>query len=151
MTLAIRPDHSAAELRAFAHTSPSPRAAARALAIANALEGLPRAEAAQRAGMNTQTLRDAVIRYNEEGLPGLQDRPRSGRPPKLTAQERAALAALVQDAGPGRTPTTHKELAELVWTRFGKRLHPASVRKLLRRMGVSRRKPTHWGSNNHAA
>ena len=44
------------------------RASARLIAIANALEGMSRAEAARFAGMERQALRDAVVRYNAEGL-----------------------------------------------------------------------------------
>jgi hypothetical protein len=47
-----------------------PHAASRAYAIAHALEGLPRAEAARLAGMERQALRDAVVRYNAEGSAG---------------------------------------------------------------------------------
>ena len=50
------------------------------LAIANALEGMSRAEAARLAGMERQALRDAVLRYNLEGLAGLHDRSKPGRP-----------------------------------------------------------------------
>ncbi len=55
------------------------------MAIANALEGMTRAEAARLAGMERQALRDAVLRYNAEGLDGLHDRPRSGAKPRLGA------------------------------------------------------------------
>jgi transposase len=48
------------------------------LAIAGALEGLSRAEAARLSGMERQALRDAVVRYNAEGLDGLRDRPKPG-------------------------------------------------------------------------
>ena len=65
--LAIRQDLSATELRRLARLEPARRAAMRLLAIANALEGLTRAEAARLAGMERQALRDAVIRYNAEG------------------------------------------------------------------------------------
>ena len=81
MALTIREDRSAADLRAYARRAVSPRAAARAYAIANALEGMSRAEAARLAGMERQALRDAVVRYNAEGLTGLLDRPKPGRPP----------------------------------------------------------------------
>ena len=46
------------------------------MAITGALEGLPRAGTARLAGMERQALRDAVTRYNPEGLTGLHDRPR---------------------------------------------------------------------------
>src|SRR5918998_3727340 len=93
--LAIRRDLSAEELRRSARREPDRRAAMRLLAIANALDGLSGAEAARRAGMERQALRDAGVRYNAEGPQGLHDRPRSGRPEGLTAGQQAALKAWV--------------------------------------------------------
>ena len=78
--LAIRDDLTAAQLRRHARFEPNRRAALRMLALANALDGLSRAEAARLAGMERQALRDAVTRYNAEGLDGLHDRPKPGRP-----------------------------------------------------------------------
>ena len=66
--LTIRTDLPAAELRRLARREKDRAAAARMQAIAGALEGLPRAEAARLAGMERQALRDAVVRYNAEGL-----------------------------------------------------------------------------------
>jgi transposase len=63
--------------------------------LANALEGLPREEAARLAGMTGQTLGDWVHRYNEEDVAGLKDRHRSGRPPRLGEGQQATLKALV--------------------------------------------------------
>jgi transposase len=83
--LAIRDDLTPAALRRRARFEPNRRAALRMLALANALEGLSRAEAARLAGMERQALRDAVVRYNAEGLAGLYDRPKPGRPPRLSA------------------------------------------------------------------
>jgi hypothetical protein len=51
-------------------------------AVVNALEGMTRAEAARLAGMERQALRDAVVRYNAEGLKGLYNR----RPPPRRGQ-----------------------------------------------------------------
>ena len=76
MALSIRQDRTAASLRLWARRTRDPRAASRAYAIANALEGMSRAEAARLAGMERQALRDAVVRYNAEGVDGLRDRPR---------------------------------------------------------------------------
>jgi hypothetical protein len=59
------------ELRIEARRAETPRAAARMYAIASALEGKSRDEAARCAGMDRQALRDAVVRYNAEGLDGL--------------------------------------------------------------------------------
>jgi transposase len=75
------------------------RVSARLIAIANALEGMDRASAARLAGMDRQTLRDWVHRYNAEGIAGLCNRPAPGRKPKLTEGQMAALKAVVL-AGP---------------------------------------------------
>ena len=155
LMLTIREDRSAAELRAYARRAADPRAAARAYAIANALEGMTRAEAARLAGMERQALRDAVVRYNAEGLNGLSDRPRQ-RPSRLTEGQQAALRALIL-RGPdperdGISSYTREDLAELIWERFGKRYHPSSLSKILRRMGFSRQKtrPSHPKSDPKA-
>ena len=82
--LEIRTDlASPARLRAMAQGERNPRTATRMLAVASALEGRSRAEAARLAGMERQALRDAVLRYNAEGLEGLHDRPKPGLPPVL--------------------------------------------------------------------
>jgi hypothetical protein len=60
--LEIRQDVSSVELRKLARRETDRAAAARMQAIANALEGMTRAEAAPLAGMERQALRDAVVR-----------------------------------------------------------------------------------------
>jgi transposase len=103
--LAIRQDLPATELRRRARHEPDRRAAMRLLAIAHALEGMSRAGAARRAGMERQALRDAVLRDNAEGPDGLHDRPRSGRPEGLTAGQPAALKAPGYCGGPTPSAT----------------------------------------------
>ena len=75
-----RTDLSAADLRAAAKRSANAKQASRILAIAMVLDGFSREEAARLCGMDRQTLRDWVHRYNKEGLDGLARRARSGRP-----------------------------------------------------------------------
>jgi len=93
--LAIRDDISPEELRRRARQESDGRVAARLFAIANALEGMDRASAARLAGMDRQTLRDWVHRYNEGGIAGLSNRLPPGRSPKLTEGQMAALKAVV--------------------------------------------------------
>ena len=113
-------------------------------AIAHALDGLTRAEAARLAGMERQALRDAVLRYRAEGLAGLRDRPR-GRPPRrLTPEEEAELIAVIL-RGPdpvvdGCCAWTRADLCCWLERRFGRTYHPASMTKVLRRLGFSRQK-----------
>src|SRR3712207_7469352 len=82
--LPIRQDYSPADLRQRAARERDTRASLRLLAIANALEGMTRAEAARLAGMERQALHDAIQRFNAEGPDGLHDRPRTGRDRKST-------------------------------------------------------------------
>jgi transposase len=67
------------------------------LALALVLEGASRAMAARHAGMDRQTLRDWVHRDNAEGLAGLRDRPHPGPTPRLTPEQLAELARVVED------------------------------------------------------
>jgi transposase len=147
--LPIRDDVPTAELRRLARRERNRAAAARMQAIAGALEGLPRAEAARLAGMERQALRDAVLRYNAEGLVGLYSRPSPGRRPRLDEERRAALRQLVLD-GPeveatGLSAWTLPELCREVEERWGVAYHPSHMGKLLRRLGLSRQKarPSH--------
>ena len=106
--LAVRRDLSAEELRRLARREPERRepdrrAAMRLLAIANALGGLSRAEAARSAGMERQAPRDAVPRYNAEGVDGRHGRPRPGRPEgSLPGQQAALKARALRGPGPER-------------------------------------------------
>jgi len=95
--IAIRQDIPVGELRRLARLEGDGRGAARLLAMAAVLDGHSRAEAGRLGGMDRQTPRDWVHRFNAEGVSGLQDRPRSGRP-RLPAEElRPELAALIAD------------------------------------------------------
>jgi transposase len=147
--LKIRKDRTPAVLRKLAKTESDVRVARRLLAIANALCGMSRAEAARGAGMDRQTLRDWVIRYNEHGVAGLCDNWKGGRPPLLTLPEQAELLAIVM-AGPdaekdGFSAFTREDLVAVAEKKFGKSMHPTSMGRLLRKLGLSRQKarPSH--------
>jgi transposase len=152
--LPIRGDVPAAALRRLARREPDRAAAMRMIAIAGALEGMSRAEAARLAGMERQALRDAVTRYNAEGLAGLYSRRGPGRRSRLDQAQRAALRRLALD-GPdveatGPSAWTPPELCREVGPthasdRWGVHYHPSHMGKLLRRLGLSRQKarPSH--------
>jgi len=86
-----RRDHSSVQLRQEAKRCGDGRVACRILAIAHVLDGMSRTDAARSCGMDRQTLRDWVHRYNAAGLAGLADAPRGGRPPALTGEQMAEL------------------------------------------------------------
>lgn len=52
-----------------------------------------------------QTVRRRIHRFDAEGLEGLGDRPKPGRPRRLTAQDDSKLIALARQAPPGRLVT----------------------------------------------
>jgi len=143
MTIAItRREPGAGDLRREAARCRDARAARRMLALALVLEGASREEAARAAGMDRQTLPDWVHRYNAEGLPGLRDRPRSGRRPRLTPEQETELATAVEQ-GPdpdrdGVVRWRRVDLRALLETRFAVRLHERSVGEVLRRLGFTR-------------
>ena len=142
--LAIRQDLPAAALRRRARREPDRRAAMRLLAIAHALDGFSRAEAARLAGMERQALRDAVIRYNAEGPDGLHDRPRSGRPEGLTPGQQAALKAWVlRGPDPERDKVSAWRLVDIcahAEEAYGVRYSGWGMSRLLKRLELSRRK-----------
>src|SRR3954464_1143205 len=143
MTIAItRHGLGAGELRREAKRCRDAAAARRMLALALVLEGGSREGAGRGAGMDRQTLRDWVYRYNAEGLPGLRDRRRSGRKPRLTPEQEAEPATAV-DQGPepdrdGVVLWRRVDLRALIETRFAVHLHERSVGKVLRRLGFAR-------------
>lgn len=95
----MRLDLSASDLRQAASKSKNAAAARRMLALALVMDGADRTTAARSCGMDRQTLRDWVHRYNSDGLAGLENKALPGRSSKLTAEQRQGLIALVE-AGP---------------------------------------------------
>jgi transposase len=87
----IRDDISAEKLRRLARQETNGRVVCRLIALANVLAGMSREQAARQAGMDRQTLRDWVIRFNAEGVEGLRDRTKSGRRTWLDEGQLATL------------------------------------------------------------
>jgi transposase len=139
------------------------------LAMALALEGRSRTEAAGLCGMDRQTLRDWAKpakgsgwrsqlewlagghRYNDLGLPGLCDRVPPGSKPRLSPEQEAEVAKMVHE-GPalsehGVVRWWRVDLSRVIEARFGVRLAERSVGDVLRRLGFRRRsaRPRHPG------
>jgi transposase len=95
--IAVRTDYSSQELRRLATRVKDVAQARRLLAIAAVLDGSSREAAARIGGMDRQTLRDWVIRFNEQGADGLVNKASPGAPGKLTSEHRAFLARLVEE------------------------------------------------------
>ncbi len=122
------------------------------LALALVLEGASRADAAKAAGMDRQTLRDWVHRFNEQGLAGLSDKTGSVGPKPLLSPEQAREVAAWVRRGPdlaehGVIRWRRADLARAIAAKFGVVLAERSMSDVLRRMGFRRlvARPRHPG------
>ena len=139
--LMIREDVPPVELRRLAKTEDDPRVARRLLAIAAALDGMSREAAARIAGMDRQTLRDWVIRYNRGGPAGLSDHWGDGRPCRLTEGQQATLKAIVlQGPDPevdGVSTWRLVDLCRIVRERFGVTYGETGMGRLMHDLDLS--------------
>ena len=140
-----RTNHSAKDLRGLAAKSNDAAQVRRLLALALILEGRPRHEAADQAGMDRQTLRDWVHRYNAEGVSGLISIRTGGHPALLTEAQMAELKALTI-AGPD--PEKDKvvrwrcvDLRDEVTRRFTVAVTERTIGKWLRKLDPTRLQP----------
>ena len=80
----LREDYSAQELRTLARRSKTVSQSRRLLSLAAVRDGMNRAGAAKIGGMDRQTLRDWVHRFNASGPEGLIDHWTDGPKPRLS-------------------------------------------------------------------
>ena len=91
-------------------------------------------QAARVLGVHHQTVRQAVKRFLAEGFAGLADRPRAGRPPRLSEADLAAVEArLDEDAGSGARTWTLPQLAAWLAEERGVTVTPAHLGERLKR------------------
>src|SRR5215207_3564503 len=137
----VRVDYTADEVRRFARRAKDAAQARRLLAIAAVLDGASREEAAKIGGMDRQTLRDWVIRFNEQGPDGLINIPSPGAPPKLHDMHKAFLRRIV-DEGP--IPAVHgvvrwraSDLIMRLHEEFGLSVSDDTIYRALKDLGFS--------------
>ena len=137
----LRTDFSAEDLRGLARRSKTNNQSRRLLSLAAVLDGMTRTDAARIGGMDRQTLRDWVHRFNASGPEGLIDNWTDGPKPRLSAEQLAQFATLVE-AGPDRERDgvvrwRRIDLRRVIAERFGVDFHPRYVGKLLHKIGFS--------------
>ena len=138
----LRTDFTAGELRRLAAGTRHANQSRRLLSLAGVLDGMNRTDAARIGGMDRQTLRDWVHRFNELGPNGLKDTRFKGHPPRLSPEQLAELVHLVE-AGPDRARDgvvrwRRVDLQRVVVERFGVAYHERTVGKILHGLGLSR-------------
>jgi transposase len=149
-------EFSPQELRHQSRGTDDRRAGMRMQAIANSMDGMDRVEAARLADMSDQALIDAIKRYNAEGLAGLKDRPRPGRPRKMTAEQREEFREIVVK-GPdveaeNLSAFTRDDLAAIVKKKWNVSYDVTSIGRTMRELKLSRQKtrPSHPKKNEEA-
>ena len=135
----MRTDFSASELRRLAAATKDANQSRRLLSLAAILDGMSRTEAARIGGMDRQTLRDWVHRFNEGGPDGLKDIRSKGHPSRLSAEQQGELAQLIE-TGPdqalhGVVRWRRIDLKHLIAERFGVVYHERTVGKILHQLG----------------
>jgi len=102
-----------AELERLQRASSTPAGLSRrARAVLLMAQGVSGVEIATRIGYTVVQISRIRRRFAEDGLQGLADRPRSGRPPTVTARKRSQIVArTLKPPGAGRTHWTTRDLA----------------------------------------
>src|SRR6266568_3968044 len=139
--IAVRGDFEADDLRGLAAKAKDADQARRLLALAAVCDGMDREEAARMGGMDRQTLRDWVHRFNERGPDGLINIKPPGRRPKLSADQKEELCRLVE-----AVPDPQKDgvvrwrcvdLKRVLGERFGVDLSEVRLGRVLKELGFS--------------
>lgn len=137
----LRDDFTAADLRRLAGRAKDADQARRLLALAAVYDGMDRATAARIGGMDRQTLRDWVHRFNETGAAGLINVKPTGRRPKLSVEQQEVLRQMVE-AGPdpqrdGVARWRCVDLQRALGNHFGVDLSTVAIGRVLKRLGFS--------------
>lgn len=141
----MRDGYSGDELRRLASAAHNGNQTRRLMALAAIYDGKNRTEAAALGLMDRQTLRDWVIRFNEDGPDGLINKKPSGRPLKFTSEQKRQLAEIVEEG-----PANHIQglirwrcidLVGVVKQRFGIECHQDTIGRILKELGFSHISP----------
>ncbi len=155
VAITLRDDYSAEEVRALAARAKNGAQARRLLSIAMVYDGMSRTAAAAIGGMDRQTLRDWVHRFNDEGPDGLVNRKAPGQPRKLDEAQRRALAEVVEQ---GPIPAIHGvvrwrlvDLKQWLWDEFAIELDASTVSRELKALGFVKLspRPRHQAQNEY--
>lgn len=154
--LELRSDFDAATLRQLARKSRDAGQARRFLALAEVYDGCSRSEAALVGGVTLQSIRDWVVRFNDQGPDGLIDRKAPGPKPKLDTTQLEALKALVE-RGPipavdGVVRWRLIDLVQWISDEFGVSLDETTVGRQLKAMGYRKltARSRHYAQNEFA-
>ena len=154
IALYVRTDYTPGQLETMAASLANKAHARRLRAIGAVLRGASRGEAASVGGMQRQSLRDWVLRFNAHGLEGLLPRKRPGRPAKLSPEQKHELVAILKSPAAKRHyGVCHwrlTDVAGLVKDRYGVELKTVSVGRMLRALGFVNTRTEWLPAEGHA-
>ncbi|MBE3662629.1 IS630 family transposase [Vibrio navarrensis] len=111
----------------------------RLLALAHFKDGHSRTQIAKFLKVSRTSVNKWVQTFLQEGLEGLKEKPRTGRPPFLTPEQKERLSQYIKDKADntqgGRL--TGADIHAYIVKEFGKHDHPDSIYYLLDHMGFS--------------
>src|SRR3984957_10408584 len=143
----LRLDHDAAGLRGLARASEDADQVRRLLALALIYDGGSRTQAAAAGGVTLQVVRDWVLRFNAHGPGGLIDRKAPGQPSRLNDEQRAALAAMVENgpipAGHGVIRWRIIDLCQWIWEEYQISVSKQTLSRELRAIGYRKLSGAH--------
>jgi len=135
------------ELARLIHSNCDARVVRRAQMIRLSAEGRPAWEIAALWDVTDEAVRRIIHRFNAEGLAGLPDKPRKGRPPKKTDRYVALLQEAVQvsprDLGYPFSAWTLERLREHLARQTHIVLSPPYLSRLMADNGIVYRRPKH--------
>jgi transposase len=106
----------------------SPRARARAHSLLLSAQGLTIHAITKIYPVDRDTVSTWIRKWEHDGPASLHDKPRSGRPPKLTPEEQQLALAYIKEE-----PRSLKQVVERVTTKTAKRLSISSLKRLAKR------------------
>jgi transposase len=151
--IALREDFDGPGLRQLAKQTKDAAQARRLLALAEIYDGGSRTDAARIGAVTLQVVRDWVLRFNKHGPDGLINGKAPGNRPKLTEEQRQALARMVES---GPIPALHgvvrwrrKDLARWLFEAFRIEVDETTVGRALRALGFAKlsARPRHSAQN----
>jgi transposase len=111
----------------------------RLLALAHFKEGRSRTQIAKYLKVSRTSVNRWVSVFLQDGLAGLQEKPRSGRPALLTDEQRIQLSEYINEQA--NSPTGGRligsDIHAYIVEHFDKHYHPDSIYSLLKHMGFS--------------
>ena len=139
--LPLRSDFGSQTLRKLARRCENSNQSRRLLSLAAVYDGMNRTEAARISGMDRQTLRHWVLRFNKDGPEGLYDRWSAGPTRRLSDDQLRELATIVE-TGPdvhtdGVVRWRRVDLRAVIKERFGVEYGERWVSQILHDLGFS--------------